>query len=176
MVDYILKLVTKVFGWIAEFLEPEIPVYRDDIIKPMPELTKAEELYESAKAYLGEDASWRNIAPKELACAESVSSIIQHIYPDFPIEVSTIRLEKVLDGDQRFEYTTDWKPGTIIISPTNGESIGHVGIFGTDNKIMSNTSLTGMWEQNYTLDSWIRRYRSKLGLKIYFYTPVETQT
>jgi hypothetical protein len=137
-------------------------------------MKKAEELYQISKALLGQDVSWRNLAPKELACAESVSSLIQHIYPDFPTEVSTIKLNRLLENDARFEYTTEWEPGTIIISPTDGVSIGHTGIFGQGDAIMSNTSLTGVWEKNYTLDSWIRRYRSKLGLKIKFFKAVDT--
>lgn len=151
------------------------PTKLPDIIEERP-MTNSEELYNIAKAYLGKDASWRNVAPKELACAESVSSLIQHLFPDFPVEVSTTRLEKLLEGDRRFDYSTEWEPGTIIISPTNGESIGHVGIFGQGDLIMSNTSITGMWEKNYTLDTWIRRYRSKLGLKIYFYKPLGDKT
>lgn len=167
----ILKDIRGLVRWITSLFIRETAI----IEEPMePKMTKAEELYQIARAYVGHDASWRNVAPKELACAESVSSTIQHLYEDFPTEVSTIRLNKLLEGDGRFEYTTDWKPGTIIISPTDGQSIGHTGIFGKDNAIMSNTSITGIWEKNYTLDSWIRRYRSKLGLKILFYTPVDT--
>ena len=73
----------------------------------------------------------------------------------------------------------DVDAGGIIISPTEprpdgGRNIGHVGILGPktgdgSRLIYSNSSSAAMWKQNFTLDSWIARYRTKKGLRIRFY-------
>ncbi|MCA2407030.1 hypothetical protein GYN07_29545 (plasmid) [Rhizobium leguminosarum bv. viciae 248] len=60
-------------------------------------------------------------------------------------------------------------PGLVIISPTTGSNVGHVGITGEDDKIYSNSSSEGMWLQNRTLKSWSDYYHVKKGLPILFY-------
>jgi hypothetical protein len=64
--------------------------------------------------------------------------------------------------------------GCIIISPTEGSNIGHVGILGPrtgdDSRlIFSNSSSAALWKQNFTLKSWIKRYKTTKGLKVRFY-------
>lgn len=74
----------------------------------------------------------------------------------------------------------DVEAGGIIISPTEpkpsgqGRNIGHVGLLGPrtgdeSRLIYSNSSGAAKWKQNFTLGSWIKRYREKKGLKIRFY-------
>jgi len=72
----------------------------------------------------------------------------------------------------------DVPAGGIIISPTEGRSpnrnVGHVSLLGPytgdgSRLIYSNSSGKARWKQNFTLDSWIRRYRDKKGLKVRFY-------
>lgn len=73
----------------------------------------------------------------------------------------------------------DAPAGAIIISPTvtlksGKRNVGHVGIVGPvanggDRLIYSNSSSRARWEQNFTLSSWIARYRAKKGLRIRFY-------
>jgi hypothetical protein len=58
--------------------------------------------------------------------------------------------------------------GSIIISPTSGSSTGHVGII-TNGVIYSNSSSTGTFRQNFSINSWINTY-SNLG--IYVFVPV----
>lgn len=129
-------------------------------------------LADYAEEYLGVDASPADIAPDELGCAESVTTIISQMLPDFKIEPATWLLKEKLDADHRFERVTKAERGVIILSPTfsgNGTVVGHVGIFGNENKIMSNSSATGTWEYNFTLESWLKRYRDKGALKVYYY-------
>jgi hypothetical protein len=45
-------------------------------------------------------------------------------------------------------------PGAIIISPSQGDLAGHVGIVGYNGLVYSNSSSDGTWEQNYTLAGW----------------------
>lgn len=130
-------------------------------------------IYEAAKRQLGKDASPSDRASDDVACAESVSEIIRAVFPDFPIVTGTYTLWVILKDDKRFRKVTIPMPGTIIISPTGTarkQSFpGHVGIFGFRNTIMSNTSRTGIFEENYTLQSWIDRYQNKGTYPIYFF-------
>jgi hypothetical protein len=63
-------------------------------------------------------------------------------------------------------------PGSIIISPTQGDTHGHVGIVGEDEKIYSNSSEDGLFEQNYDFGKWRKRYKDKLNLDLLFYDVV----
>jgi hypothetical protein len=67
--------------------------------------------------------------------------------------------------------------GAIIISPTGGKSIGHVGLLGAgtgDNRLVysnhspSHSDPVARWEQNYTVKSFTDFHDAK-GLKTYFY-------
>lgn len=134
-------------------------------------------LADYAEAFLGTDASPNDVAPDELGCAESVSEIIQEIFPDFKMQPATWILKDQLDADSRFERVVKAKRGDIIMSPTRSGDpdvgfIGHTGIFQSPTQIMSNSSYSsppGMWEKNFTLDSWVKRYRGLGNLKIYYY-------
>lgn len=138
------------------------------IIKSMTNNTT---LYEKAKTYLGKDASPRDRAPDEVGCAESVSTIIQDVLPDFPIITGTYTLWKRLEADPRFRRVTVQMPGTIIISPTGTVKAnipGHVGIFANGELIMSNDSFKGTWQENYNLTTWHNRW-GKAGYPNYYY-------
>ena len=54
-------------------------------------------------------------------------------------------------------------PGAIIISPTEGDLTGHVGIVGYDGLVYSNSSRDGLWEQNYAVSSWHRYFDGRTG-------------
>jgi len=129
-------------------------------------------LFAAANEYLGREASPRDLAPDELACAESVTNIIKDVLPDFPVITGTWTLWDALENDSRFKRVASPMPGTIIISPTgtvkDAKIVGHTGIFARDLIIMSNTSANGLWEENYTLDSWNARYRAA-GYPVYYY-------
>ncbi len=64
----------------------------------------------------------------------------------------------------------DVQPGDIIISPTEGNRIGHVGIMGENGLIYSNSSSSKQWKQNYNLATWDERYKSpSRNLQVNFY-------
>ena len=54
-------------------------------------------------------------------------------------------------------------PGAIIISPTEGDLTGHVGIVGYDGLVYSNSSGTATWSQNYTVAGWHRYFDARSG-------------
>ena len=63
--------------------------------------------------------------------------------------------------------------GGIVISPTSGSNVGHIGLLGTGHGdarlIYSNSSSAALWKQNYTIGTWRARYRDRKGLPVYFF-------
>lgn len=134
-------------------------------------------LLATAKGCLGIDASPNDVAPDEYGCAETVNAIHKKAF-GFEIGggVSTNLLYKALKTSQYFTQVDVPMPGDIIISPTgygNGSiPNGHVGIFNDDGKIMSNSSLSptlGLFEENFTSDSWKARFVTLGGYPEYFF-------
>ena len=132
-------------------------------------------LYMTAVSYLGVDASPMDEAIDDLACADSVSRVVKSAFPEaFKGSISTSELYKQLKSSTSFKKVSDIRCGDVIISPTGlGKTgkikHGHVGIVGEDEEIMSNSSATGLWTTNYTVDSWVKRYREQGGYPIYIF-------
>ena len=134
-------------------------------------------LYLTALQFLGKDASPLDEAPDDVGCADSVSKVILQAFPRvIKGSVSTAELHKQLNTSKAFAKVSQFKFGDIIISPTGlgtgGLAHGHVGIVGEDETIMSNTSATGLWTSNYTVTSWVARYRKLGGFPIIFYRKI----
>lgn len=135
-------------------------------------MQKPKTLLEVCNEHIGVDASPNDIAPDELGCAETVSTLINKVDRDFPIIPGTWTLWNILNNRTNYERVTVPSPETIIISPTgtgNGSIPGHVGIMLDDGVIASNDSATGKFIKNYTLDTWQKRYVEKGGFKVYMY-------
>lgn len=132
-------------------------------------------LYAHAISYLGIDASPLDEAPDDVGCADSVSRLVRAVFPQaFKGSIATADLYKQLRASSEFKLVTDFRAGDIIISPTGMGKTGkikhgHVGIIGEYEEIMSNSSATGLWTNNYTLTSWVARYRTLGGYPIYFF-------
>lgn len=135
-------------------------------------------LYEVALSFLGSDASPIDEAPDEYGCADSVSKVLLKAFPGcIKGSTNTAELFKQLSTSKDFIKVTQFKFGDIIISPTgmsttNGLANGHVGVVGEGEEIMSNVSATGLWSQNYTISSWVARYRTLGGFPIFFFRKI----
>lgn len=139
------------------------------------------QLYQTALTCLGSDASPNDVAPDELACAETVCDIYllafdRQIKGTSPI-VSTALLYEALLRSPGFSQTNEPAPGDIVISPTGkgaSQAIphGHTGIVGINGTIMSNDSRSGKFEQNYTIDGWRRHYVVQGGYPMLFFRPI----
>ena len=139
-----------------------------------PDLTNQGKLYAAALLQMGRDASPRDLEPDDVACVESVTTLIHQIRPEVPIMTGTWTfLEYLKRSSMLFQKTDDPKPGCIIISPTgtgNGKlKNGHTGIIGKDGIIMSNDSASGLFLENYTLESWKHKYGKIGGFPVEFY-------
>lgn len=125
-------------------------------------------LCERARRYLGTDASPKDLAPDDLACAESFSTIVNDQFGDFPIVVGTGQLLQVLINHRNFVRVNYPQPGDVIIYATgtgNGRiKHGHVGIVDEDNsKVLSNNSNDrGKWSNHLTI-GWMRDYYGRQG-------------
>lgn len=129
-------------------------------------LSKKPTLYQAALRRLGTDASPKDLAHDGVGCAESVSNIINDVDPTFPIILGTWTMNEYFKKHPaRFRRVTVPMPGTILMYASgtlaNAPYPGHVLIFGEGEKLMSNTSATGLFEQNYTLSSARKRWRDK---------------
>lgn len=134
-------------------------------------------LYLAALLELGKDASPLDEAPDEVGCADSVSKILLKTFPGvIKGSLSTAELFNQLNSSKEFTKVSQFRFGDIIISPTGsgtgGLSNGHVGIVGEDETIMSNSSATGLWTSNYTIATWVARYRKLGGYPIYFFRKI----
>jgi hypothetical protein len=159
------SLIRYFADWWNRMFSPKLP---DN--PPMPVKSARLRLYDLARKNLGKNVRPLRIAPQHLGCAEAVSNLLSQLDPTFPQDtVSTVKLNAKLF--YRFEQTKIYKPGCVIISPTDGTSIGHVGIMGEKEIIYSNNSITGLWDKHFTLGTWIQRYREQSNLPIYFYEP-----
>ena len=123
--------------------------------------------------YLGSDASPRDLAPDELGCSETMTTLMQKVWPEVPVITGTYTMKDYLDKPSNgFVRTTVPVPGTIILCATgtgNGSFPGHTGTFMNDMTIASNDSRTGRFIKNYDLDTWTRRYVNKGGFQIFLY-------
>lgn len=181
-------------NWLVQFLKslvlsikakPKVP---DPVVKDLSfmvlervtvEKSPREKLYDVAVSCLGIDASPNDVAPDELGCAESVNEVVFKAFGEY-IEtpgLSTTKLfAAMVDRADKYVRVLDPEPGNIIISPTGFSTLantpiknGHVGIFGKNQIIMSNSSSLGTFIENYTLDTWIERYRKQGGYPIFIF-------
>lgn len=138
-------------------------------------------LYSTAVSFIGRDASPADIAPDAYGCMETVSRILQKAYPElrFPTMLSTREGLAYFQKSPSFMELSEPVYGCIIISATgtgNGSvSNGHVGIVGKNTSpdgsvwVMSNSSMTGTWEVNFTLNSWKRYFQNRGGMSVHYF-------
>lgn len=131
-------------------------------------------LYQTATSFLGKDASPKDLANDEVACAESVNDVCFAAFlENVGGGLSTALMYRALQTSSKFAEVTTPLKGDIIISPTgygNGQlSNGHVGIVGDNGQIMSNNSNNGLWDIHYTLASWKSRYATLGGFPVKYF-------
>ena len=123
-------------------------------------------------------ASPKDIAIDEFGCAETIFNIIQTAFGDMDekILLSTTELYRKLKAHKKFQQVLDLEAGNVLISPTGYGNFqltnGHTGIIGLNGKIMSADSATGLFMENYTIDSWIERYRKLGGFPMFVFKRV----
>lgn len=133
---------------------------------------KQQIFHDIAVSLLNVDASPQDRAPDFLGCADTVNMVYLEALGKEIVSnlVSTVQLYDTLRTDsKRFRKTDTIKAGTIVISHTVGSNVGHVSIADTATQLMSNSSSSGKFMRNYTVDSW-RKYfveGKKLSMEYY---------
>lgn len=163
MNPFTIKFLTRMIGLLKAYIANPDPSARG-------------RLYITAVSYLGTDASPNDIAPDELGCAETINAIHKKCF-GFEIggDVSTYRMYPVLLKSRFFIKVDSPLEGDIIISPTGYKlqystlRNGHAGIMGKEGIIMSNDSFTGLFSENYTLETWKARYVIAGGYPMVFF-------
>ena len=109
-------------------------------------------LYLKGKECLGKDMS---ATQDNLGCVEALSAVFKLATgQELGENLSTIRLYNRLLADRRFQRIIEPEIGSIILSPTNGQNIGHTGIVSDNGKIMSNNSILDIWDEHLDLATW----------------------
>lgn len=144
-------------------------------IEKLPELikefmqTNTEKFIKVCNDALDTEVTPKDEVPDNVACAQTISTLIKKVFPDFPIVYSTKDLDMKLYMDKRFKRITEPEWGCVVVSPRNNTQYGHAGMFLTSERIASNDSKTGLFKGNYSWSSWISEFQQKRGLRIYLY-------
>lgn len=116
------------------------------------------------------------VVPPDLGCAETISFILNAAgVPNIPAGgfPGTAGLYQYMNVSNILINVDVPLPYDIIISPTGTSSInsphGHTGILGENNEIYSNSSDTGLFTQNYTLDTWKQYFGEIEGFPQYYF-------
>lgn len=148
-----------------------IPLTQENIdeLKKQLEPTMQDKFLKLCLEALDTDVSPDDLVNDEFGCAESLSTLIKRICPDFPVIFSTKDLDWKLFIDKRFKRVDVPERGCVVISPRTNSVYGHCGVFITNERIASNNSKNGLFQGNYSWDDWIKEFKTKRGLRIYIY-------
>lgn len=145
------------------------------IIKRIMQPLQPKTLLQLCEESIGIDVTPDDLIPDKVACAITLTTLLNKLDPSFPKVAGTWTLWDILEHRTDYERVTVPSPETIIISPTgtgNGSMSGHTGVILANNVIASNDSATGKFIKNYTLDTWAERYVNKGGFKIHLYKKI----
>ena len=172
----LLKNLTAFLSSKKVTVEKKIEVIKaaTEIVNPPKMETNSNKLYKLAIESIGTDVSPRDIANDEYGCVESVTTMLNKINPNIPVQLSTLAFLKYMRANpQLFKEESGPAKERIVICATgtgNGKvPNGHVGICVDEVDIMSNTSATGKWEKNYTKKLWDNRFVLKGGYKNHYF-------
>ena len=162
--QYLLQRLLEIIGLLKQNEQNPTPVLDE----------KPAKFYDTAYKCLGKDASPKDQVPDEVACVETINEIYKMAFGEYigtgPAFSSTKALYELMLHDARFKKVDSPSKGDIIISPTGYGNFthGHAGIVGKTH-IMSNSSVTGTWEANYTHDSWKKHYAQQGGFPVFYF-------
>jgi hypothetical protein len=110
----------------------------------------------------------------EFGCAEAVNEVVYKAFGDYAGgDLSTRKMYLSIINNKKFMQVKVPLRGDIILSPTsygNGRlANGHTGIMAMNEHILSNDSQSGLFVDNFTLDSWKDRYVKIGGFPILFF-------
>lgn len=174
-------MILQLLALILNFIFPvrKAPPY----IPPVPEpeappkmMTSSEKLYLIAKTNLDTRLTLDESIPAAVGCAQAVSKALKTLsntlIPPGGISGTYTLLEWLKTHPTLFREVSEAAPGRIIISPTGYSTKrfphGHVGICLTD-RIASNNSFNGLWQDKFTHKMWDDYYRRDRGFPVRYF-------
>jgi hypothetical protein len=111
-----------------------------------------------------------------VACAFAVNEVVRQALGK-PIGggLSTSAMGVVLRNNHTQVDGSQAASGNIVIAPTQGGNVGHVGIVGaiksprSNTTIFSNSSSRGVFSHKFTMGTWNNFYRVRKGLPVLFF-------
>jgi hypothetical protein len=159
--------------WINRKTKSALVRHRNILQVILDRLMSKKTLLDVCKENLGKDATPADSIPDAVACASTVTTILQQVYPKTPHIAGTATLyEWLKKPENEWVAVSNAEPECIIISPTsygNGKISGHTGFVMENGLIASNDSRTGKFLQNYTESVWRDRYQTLGGFPVYFF-------
>ncbi len=135
--------------------------------------TPADEIVAVATSFLGKNPAPNDGVPNEVACVDHLCKILDMTSHGLHMKLTfTPYLFNALRISPLWRAVLTPSPGCIIVSPTTPFAEGHCGIFLTNNRIASNNSDTGLWQDNYSINAWINSFRLLKGLKVFIFEPI----
>ena len=160
--------------WINRKTISALKKHRNILEVILDTLTMRKSLLQLVEDHIGTDASPSDLAPDELGCAESVSTILNKYESGrFNIVTGTYSLYDMLLKRTDYERVPVPMIGSIVISPTGTSTkkgaVGHTGFVLENGVIASNDSKTGKFLKNFTVDTWNAYYKDKLAFPVYYF-------
>lgn len=175
MLKYLANLLKVLWDFLKPAPKPEPP-----IIEPPKEMTNEEKFLKVCIDALDTDPTPQDEVPDEVSCANTFSTLLQSVFPNFKKYDSTKMLDGALFMDKNnFARENNPKKYLIVVSPSKTDSKGniivhgHIGYFITDERIASTTSYgpnKGKFVGNYSWNSWVEEFKNKRKLPIYLYS------
>jgi hypothetical protein len=157
-------------------LKKQLSILQDalnKILQTMP----SDHIYRVAKLNLDNHLTMDNSVPKEVGCGQALSKVLSlsgYWVPKGGIAGTAMMLD-FLVGNKAFKEVTEPLRGDVAVCATGqaGSLVphGHVGIVGNE-WVMSNSSQTGLWEANYTLDGWRDFFEWRCGFKTRYFRAI----
>lgn len=164
---------------IKEHIVNREPVSEYEGPRPDEVVPASVQLAQTARGFIGKDASPKNRAPQELSCAEGIVNIINTTWPETLDEkiVGTDELDHALLRSKRFKGVLDPIEGDVIVFPRTATVHGHALICVAIEKEIpiyaSNDSLQGIFQKNYTRFTARREFITNRGLRGHIWRAVD---
>ncbi len=150
----------------------------DNIIEIPVEESFSDKLYKASKSLIGQDVTPGDTIHDSVACVASLQEIYRRVKGHYigtgAALYSTYALLNELRANSEFEGILVPTPGCIVVCATGTGSgsieHGHCAIVGKKDW-MSNDSKTGLWQANYTRESWDEYFFHRGGFPVYFFKP-----
>ncbi len=162
--------------WVNELRSKSMKKHISLLKLILNKLMQKETLLDVCEKYLGKDASPKNQAKSELACAETVSFLLRQVYPEVPEILGTwVLYDYLKKSTNNFIQLKGPEAGCVAVAPTGtGKkgTIGHTWIVFEDGTWGSNNSFgiyKGLFTKNYTYETAKKRYVDTQGMEIFFF-------